>query len=142
MKPQLKYFLCILLTGLVIITACKKEYSCEGCKENNKPPIAVAGPDQVITLPTDSISLDGTASSDPDGTISEWLWTKISGPASFNILRQSDSTTKVKTLVVGTYQFELEVTNNGGLSAKRYSAGNYKWFISTYQQTAGCKCRC
>ncbi len=51
----------------------------------NKPPTANAGPDQVITLPTDSISLDGSASSDPDGTISERLWTKISGLASFNI---------------------------------------------------------
>ena len=54
----------------------------------NKPPTAIAGPDQVITLPTDSISLDGRASSDPDGTISEWLWTKISGPASFVISRR------------------------------------------------------
>jgi hypothetical protein len=51
----------------------------------NKPPIAVAGPDQVVTLPTDSVSLDGSSSSDPDGRISEWLWTKISGPASFDI---------------------------------------------------------
>jgi hypothetical protein len=50
----------------------------------NKPPTAVAGPDQVITLPTDSVSLDGMTSNDPDGTISEWLWKKISGPASFN----------------------------------------------------------
>ena len=49
-------------------------------------PTAIAGPDQVITLPTDSISLDGSASSDPDGTISEWLWTKIEGPASFKSL--------------------------------------------------------
>ena len=32
-----------------------KEISCEGCKENNKPPIAIAGPTSVITLSTDSI---------------------------------------------------------------------------------------
>ena len=83
MKHQLKYFLCIFLTGMAIITACKKERSCEGCKEINKPPIAVAGPDQVITLPTDSISLGGSASNDPDGTISDRFWKKISGPASF-----------------------------------------------------------
>ena len=96
----------------------QKRNSCEGCAEKNKPPIAIAGPDQVITLPTDSVSLDGISSSDPDGKISEWLWTKISGPASFNIIRPSDSITKVKALVVGTYQFELKVTDNGGLSAK------------------------
>ena len=69
-----------------------------GCKENSKPPTAIAGPDQIITLPTDSISLEGRSSSDPDGTISEWLWTKISGPASFNVIKPSDSTTLVKIL--------------------------------------------
>jgi len=52
----------------------QKEYSYEGGTRNNNPPadntnkfpIANAGPDQVITLPTDSVSLDGTSSSDPD----------------------------------------------------------------------------
>ena len=82
MKPVIKFVVFILFISLFIFISCKKETSCEGCKENNKPPIAVAGPDQVITLPTDSVSLDGTASSDPDGTISEWLWKKIEGPAS------------------------------------------------------------
>ena len=109
-------FLC---TGSILSISCKKERSCEGCAtKNNKPPIAVAGPDQVITLPTDSVSLNGINSSDPDGTISVWLWTKISGPASFNIINPSDSTTKIKTLVIGIYQFELKVTDDGGLSAK------------------------
>jgi hypothetical protein len=123
MKPFLKIAAYILLTGIVFYISCKKEYSCEGCATNqegntNKPPIAIAGPDQVITLPADSVSLDGGNSSDPDGTISGWLWTKISGPASFNILRPSDSITKVKALVVGSYLFELKVTDNGGLTAK------------------------
>src|SRR6188768_3923623 len=107
-----------LLIGTIIFYSCKKEYSCEGCNEKNKPPIAVAGADQVITLPTDSVLLDGRTSSDPDGMISEWLWTKISGPASFNIIKPTDSLAKVKALVAGTYLFELKVTDNGGLSAK------------------------
>ena len=105
-----------LLTGIFL--SCKKERSCEGCRENNKPPIAIAGSDQVITLPTDSISLDGSTSNDPDGTISEWLWKKISGPASFNIIAANNAKTKVEKLVTGTYQFELMVTDNGSLSAK------------------------
>ena len=58
------------------------------------------------------------SSSDPDGMISSYLWTKISGPVSFNIIKPSDSITKVKTLVAGNYLFELKVTDNGGLSAK------------------------
>ena len=106
----------ILFSG---IASCKKDPSCEGCaSKSNKPPIAVAGIDHVITLPSDSVLLDGRASNDPDGSITSYLWTKISGPASFNILKPTDSVAKIKTLVVGTYLFELKVTDNGGLSAK------------------------
>jgi hypothetical protein len=79
-KLFLSYLIPYIIAGGICIS-CKKETSCEGCKENNKPPTAIAGLDQVITLPTDSISLDGRSSSDPDGTISVWLWTIISGPA-------------------------------------------------------------
>ena len=86
MKNIVLYSFIFLFAFLFVSVSCKKEKSFEGCSENNKTPIASAGPDQVITLPTDSISLDGSASNDPDGTISEWLWTKISGPASFNIV--------------------------------------------------------
>jgi hypothetical protein len=119
MKVFIKFVYCFFSIALVANISCKKEYSCEGCAtKDNKPPIAIAGPDKVITLPTDSVLLDGNGSSDPDGMISEWLWTKISGPASFNILKPIDSFTKVKTLVVGTYQFELKVTDNGGLFSK------------------------
>ncbi len=112
------YLLCCFIMPTVLFYSCKKEYSCEGCRGDNKPPTANAGPDQTITLPTDSILLDGSSSSDPDGMISSYLWTKISGPASFNVVKPTDSITKLKTLVVGTYQFELKVTDNGGLSAK------------------------
>jgi hypothetical protein len=116
MKLLLKTSAFILLLGTFYIS-CKKEKSCENCG-TNKSPIANAGLDQVITLPTDSVSLDGSLSSDPDGKISEWLWTKISGPVSFNIIKPLDSITLVKTLVAGTYKFELKVKDNGGLSAK------------------------
>ncbi len=102
----------------IIFISCQKEISCEGCRDSNKPPIAIAGPDQVITLPTDSASLDGTASSDPDGTISEWLWSKISGPASFTIDSETTAKSIANNLVAGTYQFELKVTDDGGLSSK------------------------
>jgi hypothetical protein len=118
MKLLLKFAICILLTGIAFFLSCKKETSCEGCRDYNKPPIALAGPDQVITLPTDSVSLDGRNSSDPDGTISEWFWTKIAGPASFNINNSSTANTIVKNLKTGSYLFELKVTDSGGLFAK------------------------
>ena len=68
MKQEIKYISIILLLMLSILNSCKKEMSCEGCAtKNNKPPIAIAGLDQVITLPTNSISLDldGSSSHDP-----------------------------------------------------------------------------
>jgi hypothetical protein len=66
MKPFIKLTAFVLLVGMMFHLSCKKEYSCEGCADNNKnkPPISVAGPDQVITLPTDSVSLDSRSSSD------------------------------------------------------------------------------
>src|SRR5688572_7950684 len=118
MNPALRFLAYALLAGALVYVSCKKEYSCEGCAEKNKPPIAVAGLDQVIILPTDSVWLDGNSSSDPDGTISTWLWTKISGPVSFNISNTTTVKTIVKNLDTGTYRFELKVTDNEGLSSK------------------------
>ncbi len=107
-----------MLIAALIFLSCKKDLSCESCRDANKPPIVVAGPDKVITLPTDTILLDGNSSSDPDGTISSFLWTKIAGPASFTLANPTVSATSVKGLVAGTYQFELKVTDDGGLFAR------------------------
>jgi len=45
-------------------------------------PVALAGSDITITLPTNSVTLNGSASYSPAGTITGWNWTKISGPTS------------------------------------------------------------
>src|SRR5262245_10349280 len=113
-----KHFFTLTIIGIFIFNSCKKEKSCEGCKGNNKPPTATAGPDQVITLPTDSVLLDGSDSNDPDGTLSEWLWKKISGPGSFTIANTKAAKTVVKNITIGVYQFELKVTDDKGSSAK------------------------
>jgi N-acetylneuraminic acid mutarotase len=84
----------------------------------NRPPVANAGPDQIITLPTNSVTLDGTASTDPDNNISNYVWTKISGPSAFNIVNINTVQTQVNNLVEGVYQFELKVTDAGGLYSK------------------------
>ena len=105
------------MIGLLFHISCQKEFLCEDCN-SNKLPIAIAGADQKIILPSDNIQLDGSASSDPDGTITSYKWVKISGPVSSNIVKPDSSKTLVKTLVMGVYKFELTVTDNGGLSAK------------------------
>ena len=112
------FILTLSIMAAVTFYSCRKEISCEGCVDGNKPPIAIAGADQIITLPIDSVFLNGNSSNDRDGTIIKCLWTKVSGPVSFNIVQPSDSTSKVKNLATGTYQFELKVTDNGGLAAK------------------------
>lgn len=107
-----------------IFSSCKKDNSCKGCQTNtptqnpNKPPIAVAGPDQTTNLPINSILLNGSASSDPDGRIVSWQWAKISGPPSFNIVNANSAQTQATNLAEGLYHFELSVTDSLGLFDK------------------------
>jgi hypothetical protein len=77
----------------------------------NRLPIAFAGPDQTIYLPVDNVRLNGSLSSDPDGDVVSYQWTKISGPSPFNILSPNTPMTEVTSLVEGDYQFELKVTD-------------------------------
>ncbi|HWI94073.1 MAG TPA: PKD domain-containing protein [Flavisolibacter sp.] len=119
MKSMKFVFLVVSIAVLFqLLYSCQKEISCEDCKATNKPPIAIAGPDTAITLPADSILLDGGKSNDPDGKISEWLWTRISGPVSFSITASTSERPVVRNLMVGSYQFELKVTDDKGTSAK------------------------
>ena len=82
----------------------------------NIPPTANAGPDQSITLPTNTVSLLGSGT-DPGGTISAYSWTKISGPSSGTITNANSASTTVTGLVQGVYQFQLKVTDNNGATA-------------------------
>ena len=83
----------------------------------NIPPTANAGTDQLITLPTSTVSLTGTGT-DTDGSISAYSWTKISGPAAGTITNATSAATTVTGLVQGVYQFELKVTDNNGATGK------------------------
>lgn len=62
----------ILIISILSFLSCKKELSCEVCADINQTPIAVAGADHNITLPKDSVLLDGTASTDIDGTFTSY----------------------------------------------------------------------
>jgi K+-transporting ATPase c subunit len=82
----------------------------------NIPPTANAGTDQTITLPTSTVTLSGSGT-DPDGTISAYLWTKVSGPSSGTITNASSTSTTVTALVQGVYTFQLRVTDNNAATA-------------------------
>jgi pimeloyl-ACP methyl ester carboxylesterase len=83
----------------------------------NQLPVVNAGVDQTITLPKDSTTLSGTAT-DADGTIASYSWSQLTGPAQSSLSTPSGATTLVKSLVEGSYQFELKVTDNGGAVSK------------------------
>jgi hypothetical protein len=122
MTHQLSKKAVIIISMLIIITThsgCKKGVSCETCLNViNYPPVACAGADRTITLPTDTVTLDGSCSTDPDNNISSYLWTKIAGPASVTIGNANAAITQVTNLTEGVYRFELKVTDAGGLLSK------------------------
>jgi hypothetical protein len=80
----------------------------------NQPPVANAGQDQTITLPTSTATLTGSGT-DADGTIASYAWTKISG--SGVITSPSSATTTVTALTQGTSVFQLVVTDNQGAAS-------------------------
>lgn len=80
----------------------------------NTPPIANAGADSTITFPTDSVTLIGSNSSDPDGTIVSYQWVLQSSEYPMTFEDSTAADTKVYDLQVGVYSFQLTVTDNNG----------------------------
>jgi len=81
----------------------------------NQPPVSNAGNNVSITLPTNTVSLDGSASYDPDGTIAAYYWTQISGPSSYAIADPTAAKTTLSNLAEGKYEFQLQVRDNAGV---------------------------
>lgn len=88
-----------------------------GNAQTNVAPVVDAGPNQTIRLPLNTITLRGTAS-DPDGTVTNYNWTRISGPATGVVIQSPDkAVTNITGLQQGTYIFRLKVTDNSGSTA-------------------------
>ena len=87
-----------------------------GISANNEPPVANAGTDKTITLPEDSITLSGSGA-DLDGSIVNYKWRQLSGPAGANVQTATEAKTRITQLVQGVYAFELTVTDNGKKTA-------------------------
>jgi len=86
----------------------------------NQPPVSNAGANVVITLPTNSATLDAGASSDPDGKIVQYYWKKVSGPATGAIADPLAVNTTLSSLVQGTYIIELQAKDDKGALAYSY----------------------
>jgi hypothetical protein len=82
----------------------------------NQRPLVDAGTDQSITLPPDSVQLNGTAT-DADGAIVTYAWTQVSGPSAATIINPDSLATKITALTQGSYVFRLTITDNAGAFA-------------------------
>jgi large repetitive protein len=85
-------------------------------KAGNLPPVANAGSDKIVEEGTMDVVLDGSNSSDSDGTITSYLWTQTEGPA---VVLNSPNTAAVSfdAPIVSNdtlLKFNLTVTDNSG----------------------------
>ncbi len=80
----------------------------------NLAPVANVGPGITLILPANSATLDGSKSADPDGTISFYSWTKISGPQDPVSTGANTDILSLNGLVAGQYVYQLTVTDNNG----------------------------
>ena len=78
------------------------------------PPVANAGPNQSITLPVNSVTLSGSASTGVNPIVS-YQWTVLSGPAGDTLTAPDSVVTNLTSLSVGTYQVQLQVTDDSSL---------------------------
>jgi dienelactone hydrolase len=83
----------------------------------NSAPIARAGSDQIVPASWRWFpELNGNTSSDADGWIAKYAWTKISGPAC-TVTPIQAGRAKVTGWTAGTYVFRITVTDNKGATA-------------------------
>ncbi|SCX97004.1 PKD domain-containing protein [Desulfoluna spongiiphila] len=92
----------------------------------NQAPMANAGPDQTRPETTDgvptTVTLDGSASSDPDGSITGYAWTRIDSQTGIAISLQNSDTATPSFVAPDvsantTFEFELTVTDTSGATA-------------------------
>jgi hypothetical protein len=96
----------------------------------NTAPVVKAGQDILVFLPDNSCQLNGSVT-DKENNISTIHWRSISGTLSQLIEKPDSLETTVRNLEKGDYQFELTVTDSGGLTGKDTCNVNVHEFTST-----------
>ncbi len=79
----------------------------------NQPPSVDAGPNQTITLPTNSTTLSGSVSDDglPNGTLTT-SWTQVSGPGTVTFGSPNSESTLATFPTTGTYVLKLTASDS------------------------------
>jgi hypothetical protein len=108
-------------TGLDLLVGAPGEVSGSGAAyvvtvRANNPPVANAGPDQMIECDRSGVvTLDGSASYDPDGDAITYEWKQVSGTAV--TLAVSGAKAQFTAAPPGVYEFQLTVTDAYGASS-------------------------
>jgi hypothetical protein len=82
----------------------------------NQPPVTNVCCNQTVTSGA-TVPLDGSGSYDPDGTITGYSWTQVSGPNSATISNSTSSVASATGLITGTYVFKLTCTDNSSATS-------------------------
>ncbi len=96
----------VLLTSIFLNSCTEKEIV------TNKP-VVDAGAAVSMKVTADSVLLTATVTEE-NGTITEYLWRKISGQGTPEIVTPNAKSTWVKNLVQGSYVFQIMVKNEKG----------------------------
>lgn len=80
----------------------------------NQPPVVSAGANQTITLPTNIVTLNGTATDDglPTGSVLTFNWNQVSGPAAVMFSTPTKAVTQVTFTAAGTYDLRLTASDS------------------------------
>lgn len=109
-----EYTFSLVVTDALGLTSVPDDVTIIVNEAPNQPPVADAGEDQVHTLSVGqtqmTITLDGSASTDPDGTVSAYLWSGTYDP--------DDVMTPAISLGEGTYEFSLVVVDSLDLESE------------------------
>ena len=82
---------------------------------SSPPAVLTIASAQTITLPTNSVTISGTAMAQKGGaSIHSVTWSQVSGPNTATIATPTTWSTSVTGMIAGAYTFQMTVTDNGG----------------------------
>jgi len=100
--------LAIALPIVTMMSSCEKTQTTP-----DHVPKVYADSSRTITLPVDSVRLNGSAT-DTGGKVIAWLWSEVSGPNVPVIHTEGSPSTTISGLTVGVYVFQLMAVDSAG----------------------------